>query len=297
MQLLKPYILIFFFLHIKINGASPGPVVGENGMVVSSCEYASLAGIEILKKGGNAVDASVATGFALAVTVPNAGNLGGGGFMVGLMSDKSTFTLDFREKAPQKATKDMFLDSEGNIIPYMSLRNHAASGVPGTVHGLLNALKDQGSGKISLSQILAPAIKLASKGFILSHERANLFNSYRDLFEKNNAAKKIFIKKDKSLWKSGDKVIQSALASTLKRIRKDGINGFYRNQTAHLIVEEMKKGNGLITYQDLSDYKSSYRKPIKGEFNNYEIISMGPPSSGGTLLINMLHLYYYIVSI
>ena len=290
MQLLKPYILIFLFLHIKINGASPGPVVGENGMVVSSCEYASLAGIEILKKGGNAVDASVATGFALAVTVPNAGNLGGGGFMVGVMSDKSTFTLDFREKAPQKATKDMFLDYEGNIIPHMSLRNHAASGVPGTVHGLLNALKDQGSGKVSLSQILAPAIKLASKGFILSHEKANLFNSYRDLFEKNNAAKKIFIKKDESPWESGDKIIQSDLASTLKRIRKDGINGFYRNQTAHLIVEEMKKGNGLITYQDLSDYKSSYRKPIKGEFNNYEIISMGPPSSGGTLLINMLNM-------
>ena len=190
MQFLKYFILVFYFLYVKTNGASPGPVIGENGMVVSSCKYASQAGIDILKKGGNAVDASVATGFALAVTVPNAGNLGGGGFMVGVMSDKSTFTLDFREKAPQKATKDMFLDSEGNVIPYMSLYDHAASGIPGTVHGLLNALKDQGSGKVNLGHILAPAIKLASKGFILSHEKANLFNSYSDLFDKNDAARK-----------------------------------------------------------------------------------------------------------
>ena len=290
MQLLKHFILIFLFVYLKINAASPEPVIGENGMVVSSCKYASLAGIEILKKGGNAVDASVATGFALAVTVPNAGNLGGGGFMVGLMSDRSTFSLDFREKAPQKATKDMFLNSEGNIIPYMSLYNHAASGVPGTVHGLLSVLKDHGSGKVSLSQILAPAIKLASKGFILSHEKASLFNSYRDLFENNNAAKKIFIKKNNSPWKAGDKIIQSDLASTLKRIRKDGSNGFYKNHTANLIVEEMKQGNGLITYKDLNSYSSSYRKPLKGTFNNYEIISMGPPSSGGTLLINMLNM-------
>ena len=293
MQFLKYFILVFYCLYVKTNGASPGPVIGENGMVVSSCKYASQAGIDILKKGGNAVDASVATGFALAVTVPNAGNLGGGGFMVGVMSDKSTFTLDFREKAPQKATKDMFLDSEGNVIPYMSLYDHAASGIPGTVHGLLNALNDQGSGKVNLGHILAPAIKLASKGFILSHEKANLFNNYSDLFDKNDAARKIFIKKDKTPWKAGDKIVQSDLASTLRRIRKDGIDGFYKNQTANLIVEEMKRGNGLIMHQDLENYNSSYRKPVKGTFNNYEIISMGPPSSGGTLLINMLNMIEY----
>ncbi len=175
MHLVKNFILIQLLIQITLYGASSEPVHGENGMVVSSCEYASLAGIEILKKGGNAVDAAVATGFALAVTLPNAGNLGGGGFMVGVMNDGSNFSLDFREKAPGKAKKDMFLDSERNIVPFMSLYNHAASGVPGTVCGLLTALKDQGSGKLNLGQILAPAIKLSSKGFILTQEKSESF--------------------------------------------------------------------------------------------------------------------------
>tara|TARA_Y100001970_G_scaffold109839_2_gene137171 strand:- start:1061 stop:2758 length:1698 start_codon:yes stop_codon:yes gene_type:complete len=290
MHLVKNFILIQLLIQITLYGASSEPVHGENGMVVSSCKYASLAGIEILKKGGNAVDAAVATGFALAVTLPNAGNLGGGGFMVGVMNDGSNFSLDFREKAPGKAKKDMFLDSERNIVPFMSLYNHAASGVPGTVCGLLTALEDQGSGKLNLGQILAPAIKLSSKGFILTQEKANLFNSYRELFENNDAAKNIFIKKNNRSWKAGDKIIQNDLANTLRRIRKNGLSEFYKKHTANLIVDEMERGNGLISYEDLNNYSSSYRKPVIGLFHNYKIISMGPPSSGGVLLINMLNM-------
>jgi len=273
-----------------IHGASPDPVFSENGMVVSTSRQASAAGIEILTKGGNAVDAACATGFVLAVTSSSNGNIGGGGFIVARMADGKIFTLDHREMAPAGARRDMYLDTNGNVIDDMSLRTRAASGVPGTVAGLLKAWKDYGSGNISRRELLAPAIILAERGFELSHYEAKRFNNNRDLFLRNKAAAKIFIRADGRAWKAGDRFIQKDLARALKRISREGRDGFYTGKTADLIIAEMNRGIGLITHEDLLNYESKYRNPIRGSFNEYDIISMGLPSSGGTILLEMLNM-------
>ncbi|MBT4154005.1 MAG: gamma-glutamyltransferase [Candidatus Marinimicrobia bacterium] len=259
-------------------------------MIVSTSKQTSEAGIQILKKGGNAVDAAVAVGFALAVTSSSNGNIGGGGFMVAAMANGETFTLDHREKAPATAHRDLFLNDSGNVIPGMSLFSRAGSGVPGTVDGLIRALEDHGSGKISLRQALAPAIRLAEKGFKISHYEARRFNGYKSFFERNDAASKIFIRQNETPWSTGDKFVQKDLAKTLKRIAKFGRDGFYSGPVADLIVAEMKRGNGLISHDDLENYSSMYRDPVKGIYKGHEIISMGPPSSGGALLINMMNM-------
>ncbi len=284
-------LLIVWIVSFGYNSwASPNPVFAENGMVVSTSREASIAGIEILKKGGNAVDASCAIGFALAVTSSSNGNIGGGGFMVAHMADGTTFTLDYREKAPLAAHRDMFLDFNGNVINDMSLRTRASSGVPGSVDGLLKAWENYGSGRLSYREILAPAITLAERGFELSYYEARRFNIYKDLFLKNKAASKIFIRKDKKPWKAGDRLIQKDLSKTLKRISLKGRDGFYSGKTADLIVAEMNSGIGLITHEDLLNYESKYREPIIGSFNGHEIITMGLPSSGGAILIEMLNM-------
>ena len=280
------------FLIIFINylfPASPDPIFADNGMVVSNNIHASEAGINILKKGGNAVDAAVAVGFTLAVTCPENGNLGGGGFIIGATANGKIFTQDHREKAPSKSNHDMFLDKNGSVIPYMSLTSRAASGVPGTVHGLLTAWSDHGSGNIRIQQLLSSAIKLAEKGFLLSKYQADLFNIYEESFLSNNATSKIFIRKDNRPWKKGDRFFQKDLAKTLKRIAKFGLDGFYKGVTAELIIKEMQKSNGLISKYDLEKYRSVYREPVIGSFRDIEVISMGPPSSGGLLLIHMLN--------
>ncbi len=282
---------IFLLLLLTITfGAQPKPTYGKNGMIVSTSQHASEAGIEILKKGGNAVDAAVAVGFALAVTSSSNGNIGGGGFMVAQFADGRTFTLDHREMAPSASRRDMFLDEDGDPIKGASMYTRMASGVPGTVDGLLKAWEDYGSGNISRSDLLAPAIRLATKGFHLSHHEAQRFNRNKDLFLKHEATAEIFIKKDGSSWEKGDRFKQKDLGHTLKRISKKGKDGFYFGKTADLIVEEMKRGNGLITHQDLANYESKYRPPITGKFKDFGIISMGPPSSGGALLINMMNM-------
>ena len=283
------YFFLTLFALLKVDGASPDPIFSENGMVVSLNENASAAGVKILQKGGNAVDAAVAVGFALAVTSPENGNLGGGGFMIGATSNGEIFSQDHREKAPLKSTKDMFLDKDGLVIPGMSLTSRASSGVPGTVHGLLSAWSDHGSGNIRLQQLLAPAIKLADKGYILSKRRADFYNYYKNIFLQNTAAAKIFIRRDGRPWEQGDLFVQKDLAKTLKRISKSGIDGFYKGITAKLIVKEMERGNGLISEHDLRQYKPVYREPVIGSFKDIEVISMGPPSSGGLLLIHMLN--------
>ena len=283
------YFFLTLFALLKVDGASPDPIFSKNGMVVSLNENASAAGVKILQKGGNAVDAAVAVGFALAVTSPENGNLGGGGFMIGATSNGEIFSQDHREKAPLKSTKDMFLDKDGLVIPGMSLTSRASSGVPGTVHGLLSAWSDHGSGNIRLQQLLAPAIKLADKGYILSKRRADFYNYYKNIFLQNTAAAKIFIRRDGRPWEQGDLFVQKDLAKTLKRISKSGIDGFYKGITAKLIVKEMERGNGLISEHDLRQYKPVYREPVIGSFKDIEIISMGPPSSGGLLLIHMLN--------
>ena len=263
-------IIIFFFT--ALNGASPQPVFSQNGMVVSTSSHASEAGIQIMKKGGNAVDAAVVTGFALAVTSSSNGNIGGGGFMVARLANGTTFTLDYREIAPAAAHRDMYLDANGDVIENMSLRTRAASGVPGTVDGLLKVWEDHGSGNISRRELLAPAIALAEKGFELSHYEASRFNNYKELFSKNEAGAAVFIRKDGRPWKAGDKFVQKNLAKTLKRIAREGRDGFYTGKTADLIVAEMNRGIGLISYEDLLNYKSKYREPVMGSFKEWYII-------------------------
>ena len=282
--------ILYIVLIGYINGSYPHPVFGENGMVVSTSRQASIAGIEILKKGGNAIDAACATGFVLAVTSSSNGNIGGGGFMVVHKGNSKNFTLDYREIAPAAAHRDMFLDSKGEVIDNMSLRTRAASGVPGSVDGLLKAWKDHGSGNISRRELLASAIALAERGFELTHYEAKRFNNNKDLFLNNNAAAKIFIREDRKPWKAGDRFIQKDLAKTLKRIAREGRDGIYTGKTADLIVAEMNRGIGLITHEDLLNYESKYRDPMTGSFKGYEIISMGLPSSGGTILIEMLNM-------
>ena len=284
------YRIIFLLIGLLQLAQSQEPIVSENGMVVSTTKYASEIGVSILKKGGNAIDAACAVGFALAVTSPSNGNIGGGGFMVTYLADGTTFTLDYREKAPAAAYRNMFLDDNGEVIKDMSITTRASSGTPGSVDGLLKAWEIYGSGNISLRELLTPSIMLAERGFKLSLYEAQKLNAFKELFSKNEAAAKIFIRSDNKEWEKGDRLIQRDLGKTLKRIARYGREGFYSGKTADLIVSEMNKGLGLISYQDLTEYDSKFRKPVKGSFNEYEIISMGPPSSGGTILIEMLNM-------
>ena len=285
--------ILFLIIGLFVNqqlAQSQDPIFAENGMVVSTSKQASEIGIRILKQGGNAIDAACAVGFALAVTSSSNGNIGGGGFMVTYLADGTVFTLDYREKAPAAAYRDMFLDDNGDVIKDMSLRTRASSGVPGSVDGLLKAWSKYGSGNISLRELLYPSISLAERGFKLSVYEAQTLNTFKELFSNNEAASKIFIRSDNRDWKSGDRLVQKDLGKTLKRIARYGRNGFYSGITADLIISEMDKGAGYITYEDLRQYESKFREPVAGTFNQYEIISMGPPSSGGTILIEMLNM-------
>ena len=288
-------ILLIIILQLFV-GCESNPVHGKNGMVVSTNRHASQVGIDILKKGGNAVDAAAAVGFALAVTSSSNGNIGGGGFMATRFTNGKTFTLDYREMAPAKAHRDIYLDENNDVIEGKSLIGHFASGVPGSVDGLLKAWRDHGSGNISRSQLLAPAIKLAEKGFDLSHYEANRFNQNKRLLSQHPETKRIFTRNDRK-WEKGDIFYQKDLAETLKRIATDGRNGFYKGKTAELIVAEMTKAGGWMTFDDLENYVSKYRDPIKGSFNEFDIISMGPPSSGGILLVHMLNMFNEIENI
>ena len=285
------YLIIFILIYFSnLSCVRKAPVFGENGMVVSTSRHASQVGIDILKEGGNAVDAAVGVGFALAVTSSSNGNIGGGGFMVTRFSNGKTFTLDYREMAPAMAERNMYLDENGDIIKGKSRSTHFASGVPGSVDGLLKAWKDHGSGNISIERLLRPSINLAKNGFDLSNYEAERFNKNKERLSKHAETKRIFTRDDRK-WKAGDIFYQSNLAETLERIVKNGRDGFYKGKTADLIVEEMKNVGGWITHKDLENYKSLYRDPIEGSFKNYDILSMGPPSSGGILLIHMLNMF------
>ncbi len=256
--------------------------VFTKGAVASAHPLASMVGAQILKQGGNAVDASIAVQLALAVVYPGAGNIGGGGFLVARMKDGKTFSLDYRETAPAKATRDMYLDEKGTPQTNLSLSGHLASGVPGTVAGLFASMK---YAKLPFKTLIQPAIDLAENGFCLTEREANSLNFSPDAFKKYNTIAPVFIK---GKWKAGDTLIQKDLANTLKRIRDKGAAGFYQGETARLIVEEMKRGNGLISYADLKSYKAKERKPLQFDYKGYTIISMPPPSSGGVLLLQML---------
>jgi gamma-glutamyltranspeptidase/glutathione hydrolase len=279
---------LFFILILSGNQvfAQVGhPKKYQNGMVVSATRDASDAGIEILKKGGNAVDAAVATHFALAVTFPGAGNIGGGGFLVLRTANGEVKTLDFREKAPDKASRDMYLD-ENNEVTNKSVLGHWAVGVPGSVDGMLEALERYGTMPIDV--VLEPAIRLASKGFNLSFEEAWSLNSNRAYFSQFESSSKYFVKNDSSDYVEGERFIQKDLAQTLERIALYGREGFYSGITAELIVEEMEKNGGLIDFSDLRNYKSVWRNPIRISYKEYDLVTMGPPSAGGILLKQML---------
>ena len=285
----KKLVLSCFLIHfLSVSWGATG--LKQNGMVVSASRLASEVGVEILKKGGNAFDAAVATGFALAVTFPQAGNIGGGGFLVAYTSDSESFSLDFREMAPQQSDRDMYLDDSSNVVPGLSLYSHLAAGTPGSVDGLLKIWRDYGSGNISIRELLFPAVQLAERGFLISLNFAHTLNNFREFFMKDDGARAVFVKKNGEPWQEGDRFIQRDLAKTLKRIVRKGRREFYEGKTAQLISEEMQEGNGLITKNDLENYQSVYRPVVRGTFRDLEIISMGPPSSGGILLIQMLNM-------
>ena len=284
----KIFWTIVFLCLIQYSHAEPE--YAKNGMVVSASRLASDAGVNILKKGGNAIDAAVATGFTLAVTHPQAGNIGGGGFLVAHTAYGESFSLDFREMAPSMAHRDMYLDDSSNVVPGLSLYSHLAAGTPGSVDGLLRIWRDHGSGNISLRQLLLPAIQLAERGFSISYGFARVLNIFHDFFINDDGAKAVFIKKNGEPWRAGDKLVQRDLARTLKLISRKGRAGFYEGKTAQLIKREMAEGNGFITKDDLDNYRSVYRTVVTGNFKDFDIISMGPPSSGGVLLIQMLNM-------
>lgn len=264
------------------------PVEADSGMVVSARVEASEAGLQMLRQGGNAIDAAVATGFALAVVYPRAGNIGGGGFMVIRQSDGTETTIDYREKAPMKATRTMYQDEEGEVVPRRSRRGHLASGVPGSVAGLLKALEQYGT--LSRAEVLAPAIQLAEEGFRLSERQANDFNGRYDTFARYPGTKRYFTKGSAGgRFEEGELFVQKDLAATLRRIRDQGRAGFYRGETADLIVQEMKRGGGLITHQDLRDYRAVERDPVTATYRGYKVVSMGPPSSGGVALAQLFN--------
>ncbi|MVM32915.1 gamma-glutamyltransferase [Spirosoma sp. HMF4905] len=267
-------------------------VIGRNGMVASAHPEASQVGLNILKAGGNAVDAAVAVQFALAVVYPGAGNIGGGGFMVYRDNTGKAYTLDYREKAPGHATQNMYLDSLGNVRPGLSISGHLASGVPGSVDGMAEAHKR--FGKLTWAQVLQPAVDLASKGFALTERDALGLNRIKTDLNTINPGKTYFLKStistDTVTWHKGDLLVQSDLAKTLQRIQTQGRAGFYEGETARLLAEEMVRGKGLITEEDLKNYHSAWREPIQAKYKEYNVITMPPTSSGGVALLQMMRL-------
>ncbi|MGB4775870.1 MAG: gamma-glutamyltransferase [Daejeonella sp.] len=256
----------------------------RNGMVASAHPVASQVGLDILKKGGNAVDAAVAVQFALGVVYPNAGNIGGGGFMVYRSKSGDVATLDYREKAPARAERNMYLDQSGNAIAAKSLLGHLAVGVPGSVDGMVKA--HQKYGKLSWAEVVQPAIDIARKGFAITEKQSVELNANQQDFIKYNPGKNYFVKSAK--WLAGDLLVQEDLAKTLELIRDNGREGFYSGPIADYIVAEMQSGGGLITKEDLKNYRSVWRDPITGNYKGYKVITMAPPSSGGIALLQLL---------
>lgn len=276
--------LIFLIFTFAVRCIFPQNQTFSNGVVSSSNILASEVGIDILKKGGNAIDAAVGTGFALAVVYPQAGNIGGGGFMLIHLNNGLNTSLDYREKAPLQAGRDMYLDGQGNVISELSTTGNLAAGVPGSVAGMLSALEKYGT--MSRQEILEYAVNLADTGFYINAQLAENLNSYQKVFRNFPGTMEIF----GGNFKEGDLLVQKDLANTLRRISNNGISGFYSGETADLIVSNMKNSNGIISYDDLSKYQAKERNVISGTYRGYDIISMGPPSSGGICLIYLLNI-------
>lgn len=261
-------------------------LMGEKAMVVSAHPLASEVGLEVLRQGGNAVDAAVAVQFALAVVYPVAGNIGGGGFMVIRNADGTSTTLDYREKAPLAAHRDMYLDDKGNAVAELSRRGHLAVGVPGAVAGMIQANTEHGL--LPFENLVKPAIRLARHGFALTEREAKALNRQQEELAKYNTHTTLF-QREKA-WETGETLTQTDLANTLQRIHDNGFDGFYKGETADLIVAEMQSANGIITHEDLEKYEAVWREPIVSDYKEYQIISMPPPSSGGIVLSQLLNM-------
>ena len=265
------------------------PEIGTGGMVVSQRKVASEVGAKILREGGNAVDAAVATALALAVVLPRAGNLGGGGFMLIYSEElKKTVAIDYREMAPLQASRDMFLDSNGNYDRKKAQFSLLSAGVPGTVAGLHYALKKYGT--LSWEVVIDPAITLAEDGFVVPHDLSSVLSNYRNRLTANAATARAYYKRNKVPYEAGEIIKLPDLAWSLKELKKQGPAAFYKGKIAEKIVAEMERNGGLITYEDLANYKVKERVPVKGIYKGYEIVSMPPSSSGGVHLIQMLNM-------
>lgn len=265
------------------------PVMAENGMVASQESYATQAGLEVLKEGGNAIDAAVTIGFTMAVTLPEAGNIGGGGFLlVHLANNNQTLAIDYREKAPLAATRDMFLDAAGDVDPEKSQHSYLAVGVPGTVAGLTMALEKYGT--ISRQRALQPAIELAEKGFPVSQDLHNSLVAAKERMQMSAASMGIFYKPGGVPYEVGEILVQKDLGRSLRQIAQEGASAFYQGAIADAIVADMEANGGLITKADLAAYEPVIREPVRGTYRGYEIYSMPPPSSGGVHLIQLLNL-------
>ncbi|MCG8474203.1 MAG: gamma-glutamyltransferase, partial [Cytophagales bacterium] len=258
--------------------------IARNGMVSSAHPLASQIGVDIMKKGGNAYDAAVAVQFALAVAYPRAGNISGGGFMVYRDADGKKGSLDFREKAPVRAHRDMYLDAEGNVIRDLSLKGALAVGVPGSVDGMFTLW--QAKGKLDWKTLVQPAIDLAQNGVVLTQAEAEKLNGYQDVLEEVNGKSTPYVHADKN-WRSGERIFYPELAKTLRRIQKSGRDGFYKGKTARLLLKTIQKNKGIITQEDLDKYRSVWRGTIAADYRGYQISSMPPPSSGGIALAQL----------
>lgn len=267
--------------------ASREPVRAPHGIVASTSEIASRVGADIMKRGGNAIDAAVAVGLALAVTWPSAGNLGGGGFMMIRRANGDTEVIDYRERAPLASTREMYLDNAGNVIDGASTVGYKSVGVPGTVAGLSMAL--QRHGKLKWGEVVEPARRLAAEGFVLNYHTARSLTFAAPLLSKFDDSRRVFLRKG-DLYKEGERFAQPELAATLERIKIQGPREFYEGNTAKMIVDDMKANGGLITAQDLKEYEPTVRKPLNGTYRGYEIVTMPPPSSGGIALLEMLNI-------
>lgn len=270
-----------------VQAASQAPVAGENGMVVTAQHLATHVGVDVLKAGGNAVDAAVAVGYALAVVYPAAGNLGGGGFMTVQLADGRKTFLDFREKAPLAATADMYLDKEGKVIEGLSAKGHLAVGVPGTVSGMEAALNKYGT--LKRAQVIAPAIKLAENGFELEQGDIDLLHTATGEFEKDKDLRAIFLHNGQPM-QVGQKLVQKDLAKTLKEISAKGTDGFYKGWVAKALVDSSQAGKGIITQVDLDTYKTRELAPIECDYRGYHVVSAPPPSSGGVVICQIMNI-------
>jgi gamma-glutamyltranspeptidase/glutathione hydrolase len=275
------------FCQLGTQAASQAPVAAEHGMVVTAQHLATNAGIDVLKAGGNAVDAAVAVGYTLAVVYPAAGNLGGGGFMtIQLANGRKTF-LDFREKAPLAASESMYLDKEGNVVPGLSTYGHLAVGVPGTVSGLETARSKYGT--LNRTPLLAAAIKYAQEGFVLEQGDIDMLMTATDAFKKDPASAAIFLSKGEP-FKVGQKLVQKDLANTLRRIRSKGADGFYKGPIGAAIIASSWAGGGILMQADFDRYQTRELAPIECDYRGYGIVSAPPPSSGGVVICEMLNI-------